>query len=712
LSEAQACSHCRLPLGRLAQRREIDGTEHAFCCYGCCLAYQVHHGAREEPQAALWLIRLGVGGFLAMQVMLFSLLRYADTGAEDAWVRGVVPWLLWGLTTPLLLVVGGPFLAGAWASAREARMTADTLVSLGALAAYSYSAWQVIQGGGQLYFDTVTMVLVLFTLGRYLEAQGRVRAVRSLAPMLSAERAEVRVLSGAGEAVRPVREIRPGDVLSVVPGERIAVDAEVVEGCSECDESVLTGQAEPRPKAPGDRVYAGSLNGSGRLVLRALVPGDRTRWVRIGRLVREALAGKSLMGEALDRVAAYFVPLVLALAGTTVWFWASRGGFDQALLAGLAVLVVACPCALGLAAPLATSVGIAEAARRGILIRGAGALERLGSVKGIAFDKTGTLTQWKLQPVAVGLRGADEAAVLGIARGLAAGSDHPVARAVIAQAAAARITERPAERARAHPGAGITGQIGGTACGIGSLDFMTRLGWSVPEAWLPRAAEEDCTLLYVGWGGRVYGRLGFAEHETAEARRVVAALRRQGLEPLLLSGDRRRPVARLARSMGIATWQAEASPEAKARIVGAWGRRRGPIAMVGDGLNDGPVLAAASVGIAVGGGTDLAKESADVVLPDEGLTALPWLLRLARAVRRSVRINLAWAFAYNAVALALAAGGLLRPVLAAALMAGSSLVIVSRSLRRPVPAGIDFEQPEGGVSVGAAPSSRPRRAGA
>lgn len=673
------CSHCALPLGRLGQRREVHGEPLWFCCYGCCLAWQVHHGAREEPEAAALLIRLGVGAFLAMNIMLFSLLLYADafTGAE-AWLGALVPWLLWALATPLLVMLGGPFLGGAWRAALQGRLTADTLVGIGAGAAYAYSAWQVVEGSGQVYFDTAAMVLLLFTLGRYLEAEGRVRAARSLAPMLAAERAEVRVVDDGADTIRPVGSVRPGDIVRVLPGERIAADGHVVEGRSECDESVLTGQPQLRPKGPGAFVHAGSVNGGGQLLVCASVAGGATRWIRIGRLVRDALAEKSLLAVTVDRVAGLFVPWVLLLALATVGFWSTRGGFGQALLAGLAVLVVACPCSMGLAAPMATALGIGQAARRGILIRGGGVLEKLARLKGIAFDKTGTLTRGRLQPVSITADGTSVQELMRRARLLSVGSDHPVARAIIAMSPNEGSSAVTARDIRAHPGAGLCGEIDGVPCALGSAAFMAALGWTFPAGL---AAPGAGTRVHIGWAGCVHGCLLLADAPVPGADQVMAALRARGVATLLLSGDTASAVAPAAQMLGIAAWRAELAPEAKARILRRWAARRGPVAMVGDGLNDGPVLASATVGIAVGGATDLAKESADVILPEAGVTYLPWLLDLAGAVRRSVRANLVWAFGYNAVALALAASGLLQPVLAAALMAGSSLIVVARSLR-------------------------------
>jgi len=672
------CSHCQLPVGRFGREREIRGERHAFCCYGCSLAYQVHHGEREEPEAAAWLIRLGVGGFLAMNVMVLSWLLYAGAfSGDDAWLRQPVHWLLWALATPLVAILGAPFFANAAQALREGRLATDALVCVGVLAAYGYSAWQVLRGSDLVYFDTAGMVLVLFTLGRYLEAQGRVRAVRSLAPMLAAERAEVRIVRGGVQALRPVLEVRPGDLVRVLPGERIAVDGIVVDGRSECEEAILTGQPVPRPKSPGAPVHAGSLNGGGLLLVRATVPGTQTRWVRIGRLVRDALADKSLMGDTVDRVAAVFIPGVLLLAGATAWFWSGRGALEDALLAGLAVLVVACPCSLGLAAPLASALAIGAAAQRGVLIRNGAVLEKLARLKGVAFDKTGTLTQPALRPVALTVHGATAAEVLHRAALLARGSDHPIAQAV-AEMGGDDASETAAD-IEVRAGAGVVGRIDGERCAMGSRHFMTDLRWTVPDAL--SQVPPGCTSTLIGWEGGVHGLVALAAAPVPEAGDVIAALHRRRLSTLLLSGDAPAPVAQAAAALRIGEWRAELEPEDKVRLLREWAARRGPVAMVGDGLNDGPVLAAASVGIAVAGATDLARESADVVLPRAGLGALPWLLEQADQARRSIRANLAWAFTYNAVALTLAASGLLLPVIAAALMAGSSLFVVARSWR-------------------------------
>jgi Cu2+-exporting ATPase len=682
MSAGNTCSHCLLPVGRLGQQREVNGETHSFCCYGCCLAYQVHHGDREEPEAAQLLIRLGIGGFLAMNIMLLSWLLYSGTfDTADGWMIQPVHALLWLLATPLVIVLGGPFVAGAWRAAAQSRVTTDTLVSIGVLAAYGYSGWQVVIGSDHVYFDTATMVLLLFTLGRYLEAQGRARAARSLAPMLAAERAEVRVVVAGQARMQPLRTVRAGDVVRIDPGERIPVDGVVIEGRSACDETILTGQPELQPKSAGAVVHAGSINGSGQLIARATAPGTATRWVRISRCVRAALERKSLLGDTVDRVAAFFVPAVLLLAIASAWFWIARAPFEQAMMTGLAVLVVACPCSLGLAAPLATTLGIGLAAQRGILVRSGGVLEKLPRVRAVAFDKTGTLTAGRPRVLQFWTDRATEREMFHYALALASTSAHPLSQGIAACARDRGLTAVRATEVEARPGAGMSGCVAGERVAIGSAAFMMGLGWETPARLVAEGASGNGTLVYVGWGGRVRGLLALADGLIPEAAEALSALCELGLPVLLLSGDRESVVADTARALGIAEWRSELMPEDKVNALQAWASIHGPVAMVGDGLNDGPVLAAASVGIAVGTATDLARESADIVLPERALESLPWLLHAAQEVRRSIRANLAWAFGYNLVALTIAAAGLLQPILAAALMAGSSLVVVTRSLQ-------------------------------
>jgi P-type Cu2+ transporter len=679
------CSHCLLPIRGHGHDRQSQGEDHRFCCYGCCLAFQVARGEGEESEAAWLLIRLGIGAFLAMNIMLFSLLLYSGTFEQaDAEVRQVVHLVLWALATPALLILGGPLFQETWRAAADRCLTSATLISLGAGMAYAYSALAVVIGGSEVYFDTATMLLVLFTLGRYLEASGRARAMRDLAPMLAPEREGVTVVDGDTEVRLPAGRVTPGTLVLVRPGERIPVDGVVVEGSSHVDEAVVTGESRPVAKEPSSPALAGSINHEGALLIRSTAAGTTTRWARIARSVRQALAQPSNAQRLADRIAGAFVPAVLVLAVLTVFFWARWTPFDEALLAGLAVLVVACPCGLGLAGALATTLGIGRLAQWSCLVRGGQVLETLAAVRVVAFDKTGTLTSGTTHVTGIETDGTPAEDVLRVAAGLERSSEHPLARAVIAVAKERGIQPDPPRAARAVPGRGILGNGGGHPVAAGSQTWLAQLGWQVPVELAQRARGLEAagsSLIYVGWAGQVRGVLSFGEALLLEAWAAVHALRRLGLHTVLLSGDRAEAAHRIAAEVGVDGCEAGLSPEEKKVSLERWRGRCGQVAMVGDGLNDGPVLAAADVGIAVGSATDLARETADIVLPEGGLWLLPWAIGLSRAVRTTILSNLLWAFGYNFIGLGLAVSGHLQPVLAAVLMAGSSLLVVLNSLR-------------------------------
>jgi Cu2+-exporting ATPase len=684
------CRHCLLPVGRRGFARAVNGETCQFCCYGCCIAHQVRNGSGDASEAAWFLVRLGVGGFLSMNIMLFSLLVY--TGAFAGADRRVLPTiqlLLWGLATPAVLILGEPFLRETWSQARRGRLTSSALIVLGSLAAYAYSTLAVFHGGGHLYFDTASMVMMLFTLGRYLEAAGRARASRDLAPLLAAESELATVVEGVHEHRRPVREVRAGMLIRVKPGERIPVDGLIVEGRSHTDEAVITGESRPVAKAVGALVLAGSINLDGPLLIESSGPGGESRWAQICRSVRETLGRSSRTQRIADRLVGAFVPLILALAAITLLYWAQRLPLDQAMLRALSVLVVACPCAVGLAAPMAHSLGIGQLARHGCLVRSPGALEALAGTRVIAFDKTGTLTLGRPKLVDLASDGVAEAEVLARLAGLERHSEHGLARAIAMAATARGLEPIVAEDVEIVPGRGLRGVVHGESVAAGSAALMCELGWLLPAALFERAAEMASTghsVVFVGWSeqaraGRVRAALSFDDTPLSEAGATVDALRGLGLRVTLLSGDHAGAAARVAAIVGVDEWQAGLLPQAKRVALDQYRARHGAVAMVGDGLNDGPGLASADVGIAVGSATDLARETADLVLPADGLWLLPWVVGRARAVRSTILANLAWAFGYNLIALTCAVLGLLQPILAAGVMAGSSLMVVLNSLR-------------------------------
>ena len=698
------CRHCFLPLGPRPIRRRLGGEERAFCCYGCCIASQVKNGQSEEWEAAWLLIRLGVGGFLSMNIMLFSLLLYA--GAFTGGDARVLPWielLLWVLATPAVAILGGPYLREALIEARHGRLTSATLIAVGVGAAYAYSAVAVLERSPHVYFDTATMVLMLFTLGRYLEAAGRAKAARNLEPLLAAENACATTLVGGVEISRPVREVDAGTLVRVRPGERIGVDGVVVEGESHADEAVITGESRKIAKALGAPVIAGSINLDGPLLIRSSGPGPTTRWAQICRAVRETLARRSPVQRMADHLVGAFVPLVLVLGLLTALYWAQELPFDRALLIGLSVLVVACPCAVGLAAPLATSIGIGRLARLGCLVRDPGALETLARTQRLAFDKTGTLTSGTAQVVAIESAGTPIKEVLARAAGLERCSEHALAGAITRAALSRGVEPATTCDVRVVAGRGIRGRADGAIVAAGSAVLMRELGWCLPPALARRAPlleTSGYSVVYVGWGRDVRAILSLDDACDPDARSTVEQLSRRGLRVMLLTGDLEPAAQRVAGAVGITDVQAGLSPEAKRVVLDRHRQRSETVAMVGDGLNDGPVLAAADVGIAVGSGTDLARETAALVLPPGGLWMLPFVIDLARGVRRTILGNLMWAFGYNLVALLLAVFGGLQPVLAAAVMAGSSLLVVANSLRLerlPDPARASLAAPPAGA---------------
>ncbi|MEO8505399.1 MAG: cation-translocating P-type ATPase [Acidobacteriota bacterium] len=683
LSE-ELCAHCLVPAGASAYHGTVAGCDHVFCCFGCFLAFRVHGEAGEEADATLFFLRLGVGAFLGMNVMILSLLLYShDFSRDQDHIRRGIEILVGVLATPVMLVLGAPLIRDAWRAGRRGQITAETMIAVSSVAAYGYSVAALFGLLDHIYFDTATMLLLLFTVGRYLDATARARAARNLAPLLEAEIASVRTLTSDGEVTKRARDVAVGELVRVLAGERIPVDGEIVVGNSTVDQSLVTGEPEPIPKGPGDVVFAGTANGDGILLARTSASGAATHWAAIGRAVREALERRSRLQTLHDRIATYFLPLVVLVAAGAAVYWGRHGSVWTATSAALATLVVACPCALGPAAYLASFLGIGIAARRGIVIRSTRALQDLATSRWMVFDKTGCLTRGTPTLVAVAAEQAPEAAILGHAAGLALASDHPFSRALVEAARERGAVAVPATEVRTVRGQGLLGQRDGMAVALGSARFFSELGWRPPSQLGARAGVLESSansLVFYGQEGRIEGLFAFADTLKPEAAEVLQSLRSRGLRTMVLSGDRTAAVRLAAESLAFERWRAEISPEEKLAVVRQLSASEGEVAMVGDGLNDAPVLAGAGVGIALGSGTELARTSADIVTADTSLLVLPWLVDLGRSVRRKTAISLLWAFGYNIGGVALAASGYLTPVLAAALMAASSILVIGNAL--------------------------------
>jgi heavy metal translocating P-type ATPase len=684
-----------LPAGTNSYRGAAGGREHEFCCFGCYLAFRVGGEKGEEAEATLFLIRIGVGSFLSMNVMMLSLLLYSNSfGPAEGPLRRGVELIVAALATPAMIILGLPLVRDAWRAAQRRRLTAEALISVSSLAAFGYSLVALFEGSDRVYFDTATMLLLLFTVGRYLEAAARARAVRDISPLFEAEIATARVVSGDGEVSKPAFELVFGDLVRVGPGERIAVDGEVVEGSSSVDQALITGEADPIARAAGDRVFAGTVNGEGQLLLRTSAAATETHWAEIGRAVRAALERRSQLSSLGDRISTVFLPLVLLVAAAAGGYWLRHGTPWDAVSASLATLVVACPCALGPAAYLASFLGLGLAAKRGIVIRTGQALQDLARSRSIAFDKTGCLTRGRPALTAVVTDRSERELLLTRAAGLALASDHPLSRAVVA--AAAGLDARPLPEVEVRRGLGLVGRANGVTSALGSLELFRTLDWRLPADLAERAADlsaQSQSIVLFGRSGAVEGILASADDVKVEAVESIRRLRDRGLSISILSGDHPAAVRRIAEALGVTAWRAGLSPHQKLDEIRSVIANGGEVVMVGDGLNDGPALAGSTVGIALGSGTRLARTSAEIVTADDDLLILPWLIDLARTVRRKTVTNLSFAFGYNVVGIGIAASGYLQPILAAALMAASSLVVVANSF------ALKPSAPESGVRM-------------
>ncbi|MGO4127879.1 heavy metal translocating P-type ATPase [Inquilinus sp. YAF38] len=602
-----------------------------------------------------------------------------------------LPWHLSPITelvlaTPVQFWAGARFYRGAWASLRHRSPGMDVLVALGTSAAWGYSAVQVaLHGGmamGHLYFEAAAVVITLVLLGKRLEARAKRGAGAALRALMALRPETARVLTADGPVERPVADLAPGDRILVRPGERFPVDARVEAGESEVDESLVTGESLPVAKRPGDMVAAGALNGTGALTLEATAVGEDSTIARIVRLVEAAQSGKAPIQKLVDRISAVFVPIVLALAILTFAGWLVAGGsLDQALGAAVAVLVIACPCAMGLATPAAIVTGTGAAARAGILIRDIETIERAPRIDTVVFDKTGTLTEGR--PAVTEVIGGDVDALLALAAAVQAGSEHPLARAVEAEAARRGLSVPAASGITARPGRGVVGTVDDTSVAIGNAALMREIQAVLPEALAQAIGGHEAagrTAMLVAAGGEVRGAIAVADPLKPGAAEAVARLVAAGIAVRMLSGDARAVADSVAGRIGITAVDAPVRPEEKAGAVARLRAGGARVAMVGDGINDAPALAEADLGIAMGGGADVALEAAAITLmrPDPRLVADA--LAISQATWNKVRQNLFWAFAYNVIGLPLAALGLLNPALAGAAMALSSISVVANAL--------------------------------
>jgi Cu+-exporting ATPase len=611
------------------------------------------------------------------------------------------------LSAPVVLWGGWPFFERAWLSLRTRRLNMFTLIGLGTAAAFAastlaallpVSAWPPAflgsHGQPPVYFESAAVIVELVLLGQVLELRARSRVSGAIRALLGLAPRTARRLEGGEERDVPVEEVRPGDLLRVRPGEKVPVDGAVVSGASSVDESMVTGEPVPVEKRAGDRVTGATVNGTGGLVVRAEHVGRDTLLAQIVRMVSEAQRTRAPIQRLADAVSAWFVPGVVAAAALAfaAWsIWGPEPRLAHGLVNAVAVLIIACPCALGLATPMAIMVATGRGATAGVLVKSAEALERLGEVSVLLVDKTGTLTEGKPRlERTLALAPLSEAELLRLAASLEKASEHPLAAAVTAGAAARGLSLAEASAFRAHPGRGVEGTVEGRRLLVGTPAFLAERG--VDPAPLASEVErlrgEGGTAALVAVDGRPAGLLGVVDPPKPRAAEAVAALRAQGLRVVMVTGDARATARAVARRLGVDEVEAEVLPAGKAAVVRSWQARGRTVAFAGDGINDAPALAAADVGIAMGTGTDVAIESAGVTLVKGDLLGILRARRLSRATMRNIRQNLFWAFGYNALGVPLAAGALyplfgllLSPMVASAAMSFSSVTVIANALR-------------------------------
>ncbi|OKJ01563.1 carbonate dehydratase [Streptomyces sp. CB01249] len=627
-------------------------------------------------------------------------------------------WLALTLTAPVVTYAGWPFHRAAWTNARHGAATMDTLISLGTSAAFLWSLWALFfgtagmtgmthpfeltigrtDGAGNIYLEAAAGVTAFILAGRYFEARSKRKAGAALKALLELGAKEVTVLRDGHEVTVDTADLHVGDRFLVRPGEKIATDGTVVEGSSAVDASMLTGESVPVEVAVGDTVTGATLNAGGRLVVEATRVGADTQLARMAKLVEDAQNGKAAAQRLADRISAVFVPVVIALALGTLGFWLADGaGITAAFTAAVAVLIIACPCALGLATPTALMVGTGRGAQLGILIKGPEVLESTRRVDTIVLDKTGTVTTGRMTLQAVHTAtGTTETDALRLAGALEHASEHPIAQAVATGAAERTGAALPTPEDFANvPGLGVQGVVDGHAVLVGREQLLAEWEIRLPAGLAARKAEAEAagrTAIAVAWDGEARAVLEVADAVKDTSAEAIGRLRRLGLKPILLTGDNRAVAESVAAEVGIDEVYAEVMPQDKVDVVKRLQAEGRSVAMVGDGVNDAAALAQADLGLAMGTGTDAAIEAGDLTLVRGDLRAAPDAIRLARRTLSTIRTNLFWAFAYNVAALPLAAAGLLNPMIAGAAMAFSSVFVVGNSLRlrgfKPSPSGV------------------------
>jgi Cu2+-exporting ATPase/Cu+-exporting ATPase len=681
------CYQCGIPITGKSLRYDIgNGKVEDFCCFGCYLINQTTGLRGEEGNAVAFLGKFGFGYFLAMIVFMLSTYLYgAHLTPDDPQAHAftsIIKYIILILATPVMILLGVPILKNSFSRHNWLNFNTDTLIAIGAFSAYFLSVYSVFTNKSSIYFETATMILVLVTFGRYLETSSRVKASNFMKELLKLVPQKARLLIDGKEVEVLAETLNVGDVVLVKAGEKIPADGLVIEGKAYVDESMLTGEVKPVLKQEKSEVYAGTINKDGILKIKITKPYKEWTINRFIELMKEIRNSKAPISRITDTVAAYFLPVMLSLSAGSFAYWYVEEGFEKALIVSMSVLLISCPCAFSIGAPLALWIGLSEAFREGIIIKGADILEKLSSVKTIFFDKTGTITERVLKVHKVKAKDEDTVKKACCLEKL---SEHPLGYSFVNYCNEKGIDCNYAvENFKVYYGYGIEGEINGEKIFVGNKKFLQKLNLKVPKEIenIEKEAEKEAEIpVFIFNENEVLGIITFTQKIKDEAPVAINALKKLKVKIGVLTGDTPYFAKILKEKLNIDYIKAGLLPEDKIKEIEEEKKKGKTVAMVGDGINDAPALTKADIGIAMGCGTDITKESANISLVSDDLRKIPLALILAKKVKKVIYTNIFWAFIYNIIGIGFALTGNLSPILAALAMVLSSAFVIANSIR-------------------------------
>jgi Cu2+-exporting ATPase/Cu+-exporting ATPase len=678
------CYQCGIPITGKPLKFEVNGKMEDFCCFGCYLINRTTGLRGEEGTALAFLGKFGFGYFLAMLVMMLSMYIYGShfvdpNDREMVLFTGFIKWVILVLSTPVMILLGIPILKNSFSKENLLNFNTDTLIAVGSFSAYFLSVYSVLTGKNAIYFETATMILVLVTFGRYLETSSRVKASNFMKQLMDLTAKKATIIKNGQEIEVPVEEVQVGDIVKIRPGEKVSADGVILEGIGNVDESTLTGEIKPVFKKSGDYLYTGTTVLDGTFTIKVDKPQSQWTLNRFIEIMKQIRNTKAPINRITDRIAFYFLPIVFFLAISSFIYWYIQSGFEKALIVSLSVLLISCPCAFSIGAPLALWLGLGQAMKDGVIIKSAEILENLSTVKKVFFDKTGTITEKYMKVSTVWFKDDN---VKNIFYSLEKNSEHPLAKSFVSMCQ--NCQEIKVEEFKVHFGFGVSGKIEGKEYILGSEEFLKHFDVKLDENLInmkEKAIENGEIITFLSDKKEVLGFVSFAQSIRPEAKIAIDALKSIKVEVGILTGDNQYFANILRKELDIEDVRSNLLPEDKLKAIEDERRKGKVVAMVGDGINDAPALTAADIGIAMGCGTDLTRESASISLISDDLRKIPLIIILSKKVKKVIYTNIFWAFIYNIIGMGLAITGHLNPIFAALAMVLSSVFVIGNSIR-------------------------------